>query len=222
MTYPVVARGALALEVLIWIEAKHRETGTPQAMGLHTGLEDRAFVIDGDQRTYTGAGAVLEVADLVSQVGLGVQMQTAGLALVTDEVQQLIRGYDARQAPVEMHLARFDPETNALIEITRVFKGWLDEATLREGVKNGEASLSARLASSARALTRRVPLRRSDEAHRATHAGDRFFRYADVSGAVGVWWGMKRGGGKGGGQSFAEKLAGISSRLENRGGTADG
>lgn len=196
MTYPAVTRGPLAIEVLIWVQAKNRETGLPEELGLWTGFEDRAFTIDSEARTYFGAGTVLEVPDLISQAGLGVQMQTAALALVTPEVEQLIRGYDARQAPVEIHLARFDPETNALIDTTRAFKGWIDEAAVREGVKNGEASLTTRMASSARALTRKVPLRRSDAAHQVAQPGDAFFRYADVSGAVSVWWGMKRGGGQ--------------------------
>lgn len=215
MTYPVVSRGALALEVLIWIRAKNRTTGAPEVLGLWTGLEPRAFSINGVSRTYEGAGAVLDVPDLISQVGLGVQMQSASLALVTEEVQELIRGYDARQAPVEIHLARFDPVTNQLLDVTRAFKGWLDEAAVREGVKNGSASLTARLASSARALTRLVPLRRSDTAHQTAQPGDAFFRYADVSGAVSVWWGMKRGGGGGGnpGQSFVDKMAAINAKL---------
>lgn len=195
MTYPTISRGPQANEVLLWVEARNRSTGAPERMGLWTGLEDQAFNVGGELRTYQGAGAVLDIPALVSQVGLAVQMQTASLAIVTEEVQTLIRGYDARQAPVEVHLARFDPETDALQSIDRVFTGWLDRAEIMSGQIGGNASLTATLAPSSRALTRTVAVKRSDASQR-NRDGDRFFRHADVSGAVAVWWGQTPGGGK--------------------------
>ncbi|MBY6113290.1 hypothetical protein KUW09_04875 [Mameliella alba] len=194
MSYPAVARGPQANEVLLWVEARNRSTGDTEAMGLWTGPDDRNFDLGGDLRSYRGAGAVLEVPALVSQVGLAVQMQSAALAIVTEEVETLFRGYDARQAAVEVHLARFDVDSDALIGIDRVFSGWLDRAEILTGQRGGSASLSATLASSSRALTRRVAVKRSDEAQQK-RSGDRFFRHADVSGAVTVWWGQKPGGG---------------------------
>lgn len=213
MTYPAVSRGPLSIDVLLWIEAKNRETGVTETLGLWTGSEDRQFLFGSVTRLYHGAGTVLGVDDLVSRVGVGVQMQSARLGLLAPEVEDLIRGYDARQAPVEIHIARFDPENHGLLDVTRVFKGWLDHATVSDGAKGGNASLVARLASSARSLTRRVPLRRSDTAQQAAHPGDAFLRYADVSGAVSVWWGMKRQGGGGRrGPGFSERVEALLTR----------
>ncbi|HMQ28146.1 MAG TPA: hypothetical protein PKA98_19310, partial [Acidimicrobiales bacterium] len=76
-------------------------------------------------------------------------------------------------------------------EPTRVFKGYIDEISITEGASGGESSCEATLASSARALTRSPPLRRSDEVQKRK-GGDRFRRHADVSGAVDVWWGQQR------------------------------
>lgn len=198
MTFPVVSRGAIATEVLFWIEARNRSTGALETMGLWTGMDVRTFTVEGTARQYSGAGAVLDVPAIQSQAGLSIQMQSAALNILTPEVEQLIRGYDARQAPVEVHLALFDPDTNALLSISRVFKGWLDQAPIKDGAKGGTSSLSASLASNARILTRTVPLRVSEAGHRRAYPNDRWFRYIDVSGSVPVWWGQKKRGGGGG------------------------
>lgn len=193
MPYPVVNNGALSIEVLLWIEAVDRGSHLPEALGLWTGDENQRFTIDSQQREYFGAGGVLDVPSIVSAAGFNVQSQSASLAILTPEVEQLIRGYDARQAPVEIHVARFDPETNVLLGIDRVFRGWLDKAPISSGQKSGSANLEVSLASNSRVLTRPSTLKKSDESQRQ-RGGDRFFKYADVSGSVPVYWNMDRSG----------------------------
>jgi hypothetical protein len=46
------------------------------------------------------------------------------------------------------------------------------------------------VASQTRDLTRGLRLKKSDESHQL-RSGDRFRRYADVSGKVKVWWGQR-------------------------------
>lgn len=191
MPYPVVNNGALSVDVLLWIEAVNRDTQLPETMGLWTGADNQTFTIDGQQREYFGAGAVLDVPSIISITGFNVQTQSASLAILTPEVEQLILGYDARQAPVEIHIARFDPETNVLLGTDRVFRGWLDKAPISSGQKGGTAGLGISLASNGRVLTRKSNLKKSDESQRLRN-GDRFFRYADVSGSVKVYWNMER------------------------------
>lgn len=190
MTFPVVERGPLAIDVLLWVVAKSRATGAAEAMGLWTGHDVISLTVEGAARTYYGAGTVLGINDIVSQMGTNVQMQSVRLNALTPEIEQMIQGYDARQAPVEIHLRRVDPETGAELDITRCFKGFLDGAPIATGAKGGSSALEAQLASSARNLTRTVALRRSDASHQRAHAGDGFFRHAAVSGSVPVWWGQ--------------------------------
>jgi hypothetical protein len=190
MTYPVVARGPLSIDVLLWVSARNRATGVVEEVGLWTGHDVEALTVDGQSRTYYGAGAVLSVSDIVSRIGTNVQMQSAQLNVLTPEVEQMILGYDARQAPVEVHLRRVDPETGAELDITRCFKGFLEAAPVKVGPKGGASVLEATLASTARMLTRRVAVRRSDASQQRAHPGDRFFRHAAVSGVVPVWWGQ--------------------------------
>ena len=186
------ARDGLAAYALVWAQARNRISGAVETLGLWTGAQDRSFTIGGDARAYVGAGGLAGVPPITMQAGLAVRMQQLRLAPVTPEVVQLIRGYDARHAPVEVHVAFFDPRTRVLVEEpTRVFKGYIDEISITEGASGGESSCEATLASSARALTRSPPLRRSDEVQKRK-GGDRFRRHADVSGAVDVWWGQQR------------------------------
>ena len=126
-------------------------------------------------------------------------MLQLALSPLTPEVAQLLRGYDARLAPAEVHRALLSLETGQLIaEPIRVFRGWVDEVKIRTGAVSetgevggtGEATVT--LASAARGLTRPLTLTRSDAEMRRRNAGDAFRRYTDIAGEVGVWWGEKR------------------------------
>lgn len=191
MSFAQIPRGPVVAEALIWFEAKNRETSEMETIGLWTGMRNASFMVDLVSRDYIGAGGLLEIDPIVSQAGLVVQSQTATLSGVAPEVELLIRGYDARQAPVEIHAARFDPDTNNLLGIDLVFSGWLDKAPVRTGRRGGKATVTATLVSSARELTRTLPIKRSD-ATQQLQSGDRFLQYSDVSGSVEIFWGMAR------------------------------
>lgn len=185
-------RQAILARVLIWTTARNRTTGLPEALGLWTGADDRSFTIAGSPRTYVGAGSIMGVPPMTAQTGVTVRMSRLTLSPLNDAVAALIRTYDARFAPVEIHRALFDPVTTLLIaEPHRVFKGFIDEVELPIDPESGETRCEVTLASSARLLTRTLPLKRSDETQRR-RMDDRFLRYADVSGEVDVYWGERR------------------------------
>ncbi|WP_323780170.1 hypothetical protein [Thalassovita sp.] len=177
---------------LLWVTAKDRDTGAPQTLGLWTGDDHHDFVIGGETRTYYGAGAVLGLGSITSQVGLEVRMQRFSLNALSTEVAQLLRGYDARFAPVELHRALFWPESMTLAaEPHRLFKGFVDEAPITTPPKGGTGRAEIVAASSARMLTIPLSLKKSDQTQRQ-RGDDRFRRYIDVSGQVDVWWGQTR------------------------------
>lgn len=193
MTYPTIAAGeGVDVDVLVWVTAKNRSTQADETTGFWTGLDAETITVDGVPRVYYGAGAVLGVDDLVSRAGTVVQYQPIGLNILTPEVEQLLREYESRIAQVEVHLRRMDPETNAQLSISRVFKGWIDTGTETRGPDG--TSLSYQMVSTARALTRLVALHRSDVSHKRAYSSDDFFQYAGVSGTVSWWWGAERNG----------------------------
>lgn len=194
-------RAGICARVLIWVEARNRTTGDPETIGLWTGAQDRQFTIGAETRLYTGAGGILQIPPVKMQVGIAVRMQRFTLSSIAPEVADLIQTYDSRFAPIEVHRALFSLDDGALIAPPhRIWKGFIDEAPV--SYNETDATCEVVAASSARLLTRTLPLKRSD-ATQQLRSGDRFRRYIDVSGKVDVWWGeIKDGSGSGGGSGF--------------------
>ena len=186
------SRAGQARETLIYVWARDPGTGLTEEIGFWTGAYDTQFVIDGQARSYFGAGAALEIDDIPGGVGLDVRYITAQLGVVA-EVEQAIRGYDPRFAPVEIHTAAFDLETGNLIaEPRRVFRGQINETPIQLGGEGGDAVIEINMASSARMLTRTLPLYRSDSEIRRRSAGDRFREHVSTSGLRQVPWAEKQ------------------------------
>lgn len=186
-------RADFVSHVLIWISAKNRSTGATENIGFWTGDDHQSFTIDGGARLYYGAGDVLDVPPLTYEAGLSVRMHTFGLASLSPEVATALRGYEPRLAPVQVHRALFDAATGALVAAPhRVLLGWVDEASIPTPEVGGMGGATITVASSARGLTKTLPAFKSDNQQRR-RSDDRFRRYVDVSGAVDVFWGSKRG-----------------------------
>lgn len=184
---------------MIHVVARNRATGAQEALGLWQGDDHLTIAINGVNRSYFGAGTLIGMEPIRAGIGLEVRMLQLALSPLTPEVTLMLRGYDARLAPAEIHRGLLSLETGQLIaEPIRVFRGWVDEVKIRtgavsgtgEGGDTGEATVT--LASAARGLTRALTLTRSDAEMRRRNAGDRFRAYTDIAGEVGVWWGEKR------------------------------
>ena len=103
----------------------------------------------------------------------------------------MLRGYDTRQAPVELHLVMLDP-LGAVTSVERAFKGVMDRFEINEGplddAGNSTVTCDVELVSDARLLTRTLSLKQSDASQRVRNPNDRFRQYSDVSGGVLVNW----------------------------------
>ena len=195
----LAARSGVASRHMIHVLARNRETGAQEALGLWQGDDHLTLAIGDVNRTYYGAGGLIGVEPIRAGIGLEVRMLQVALSPLTPEVAQLLRGYDTRLAPAEVHRGLLSLETGQLIaEPIRVFRGWVDEVKLKTGEVGGTGAVgdtgeaTVTLASAARGLTRALTLTRSDAEMRRRNAGDRFRDYADIAGEVGVWWGEKR------------------------------
>lgn len=185
------SRAATHAEILVWVSARNRGTGATEALGLWTGADHETFTIGGQARTYYGAGAVLDVPDIEAATGLEVRSYEIGLSAISPEVEMLLRGYDPRQAPVEMHRAEYDTDGNLLAAPERIFKGWVDGTPIITPPVGGVAAASLRIVSNARMLTRYGAGTKSDEAQQR-RSGDRFRRYGSIAGEVEVVWGAEK------------------------------
>lgn len=183
------ARSGIHAEHLFWISAKNRTTGAMETMGLWTGPDEQTFTVAGQARTYYGAGNVLRAEPIRATVGIEVRTYEVELAAISPEVEQLIRGYDTRLAPIEIHRAEFDGDGNLIAISERIFKGWIDGAPITTPEIGGEASARVRLVSAAHALTRYGSATKSDTVQRR-RSGDRFRRFGSITSAQ-VFWGEK-------------------------------
>lgn len=192
-TAAAFAATGLVARTLFWVRARDRATNAEEALGLWTGDDHQEFTIGGVERTYYGAGGVVAIDPIVMTSGLTVRSQRAEFSPLAPEVMEMVRTYEPRFAPVEIHRALFDPDTMNLVdEPHRVFRGWIDGIRVDTPAVGGSGRIELSLVSTARALTRTLAAKKSDETQRR-RSNDRFRRYADVSGSVDVWWGETRG-----------------------------
>lgn len=188
----IASRAGVVAHRLIWIKAENRATGIVENIGIWSGLRDRVFVVGGTPRIYRGAGALLAAEPIVSGPGLSVRTYEISLSAVAPEIEDLVKGYKTRGAPVEVHRALFHPATRDLVsDPRRVWFGRVDEITFPDGDIGGMAACVLSLVSETRALTRPLAVLKSAAAQ-ALRGGDKLRRYSDVSGSVPVYWGEKR------------------------------
>lgn len=189
-TLAALADPATQVHNLVWVTGRNRSTGALESLGLSDLDDHQVVTVDGQERTYFGAGNLLSMDPITASIGLDVRILQIRFAPMAPEVQQALQVYDPRLAPVEVHRALVNPLTGLIAAPPhRVWKGWVEGLSITEG-ENATATLS--VASAARALTRTLTLRRSDAAQQRLHPGDTFRRYVDTAGEFQVYWGERR------------------------------
>jgi len=184
------ATDGIVAHLLLWVSARNRTTGLTETMGLWTGDDVQDFVIDGQARSYFGAGSFIDCDPVTMETGLKVRMHRIRFAPVTAEAAQLVRGYDTRLAPAELHRAVFDPVTMTLIDTPhRILRGWINALPIPTPAEGQTAAGEMIIASSARALTKSLSRTFSDGSLRARASTDGFFKYTDITGEVETRWG---------------------------------
>lgn len=191
------AREGMRPRLLVWIHARDWATGETSPAGFWNGDDDAAFEVGGEMRSYFGAGRLLGMDDLVIETGLRVRILNIWLSTAAPAVVGAIQAYDLRLAPVEVHRVLTHPLHHRPIAAPhRIWKGFVNGApriTPAKGLNPGRVTLKA--ASAAMSLTRGLTAKYSDAAMRRRGGDDRLFRYADISGAVPVYWGEKKSTG---------------------------
>ncbi len=188
LTYLANRKGYVA-RILIWVKARNRITNAVEELGLWDGPGDRVFTLDGVPRTYYRAGSVIDMPPILYQTGLDPRIQRMSLSPLSPVIAQLLRGYDTRGRPVEIRRAMYSTDTNELIAEPRVvWKGTIDQAPITTPEVGGTGSADVSMKGSAQDLTK-VGYAKKSDANQRLRSGDRFFRYAAVSGEVAVKWG---------------------------------
>ncbi|MGN7870965.1 hypothetical protein [Paracoccus sp. 22332] len=186
----LASRAGFIGHVLVWISARDRSSHAIETIGFWTGADHQEFTIDGQVRLYYAAGSLLKVDPIRRQTGVKVRTHRITFSQVAPEVEMLIRGYDPRHAPVEVHRALFHPDTETLIDEPHVIlRGFVDRAPLTTPAKGEAGQVALEIASEARALTRPLSRFRSDAGLRSRDDEDAFRQYSSLAGTVEVPWG---------------------------------
>jgi hypothetical protein len=210
--------GALLTHVLIWLTARNRSTNAEATLGLWTGDDAEEITVGGAERTYYGAGAVLDLDPMISSSRLQVHRWAFRVSPLSDAVVTAVRQYNARLAAVEVHEWFWDPVAHApLADPVRAFRGTIMDVQMPVAALDSEAVATITCVSDAWRLTKGLTLKKSDAALQARAPGDRFRQYNTITAAP-VVWGDKLetqpGGsaGAGGGASGPEPPPGYGGR----------
>lgn len=183
-------RSATVAHVLIWLQARNRQSGAIETIGFWTGDDHQEFTIDGVSRIYYGAGAAMTPDPLRRQTGLKVRNWRCKFSGVSAEAQMAVRGYDPRHAPVEVHRAMFDPLSRNLLDAPHLkLRGFIDAIQYQTPAKGDTGGITVDVANSARALTKGLSRYRSHATLQARDDTDDFRKYASVADAGETPWG---------------------------------
>ena len=177
-------RQGIIARQLIWITAKNRSTGNPETIGFWNGEDHQVVTINAENRTYYGAGTMLNVPRIISEVGLKVRTLRITFSAIAPEVEIALRQYDARLAKIQIHRVLLDLDTRNLVsEPHRVFKGTINKHPIPTKRPGEKAELTVELVTSARSLTNTLALLKSNASQKQIN-GDKFYRYAVIAGDV--------------------------------------
>lgn len=187
----VARRDGIVVRNLLWVKGRNRTTGEYENIGFWNGGDVRVFVISGETRTYYGTGAFIKFGSLSSETGLVIKKLTGIVSPFAAEVQQALREYEPRFAPVEAHQAFFSPDTMQMVaDPVRMFKGWIDTVSIKEPVINGnDATATINMVGHTRILTRLLQSLRSNESQKKRNSSDTFYTDVAVSAELTTPWG---------------------------------
>ncbi len=192
------ARAGLITRRFVYVFAKDRTTGDIVPGGFWNGpYTVNVDVISGqtgvaETRTYYGSGSLIDVDDINLVSDLTIQTLRIMLTQSNADVNNIMRGYDVRNAPIEVHYGLFDLSTRLLVNKPWPhFVGQINKSPLKRGKASGSGGATVEAVSRSRELTVTNPAKKSDETQKL-RSGDRFRQYSNVAGEWSIWWGEKK------------------------------
>ncbi len=192
--------GRLVARDFIWIKARSYDTGSPFSYGFWSGAGDiTSPVIDPDtgsvvNRSFEGAGSLIEVSAVPLVANISVRNATITLSQIDDAVAMVVRGYDLKQARVEIFRGLFSPETRNLVDPAFArFVGFVDDIEITTPPEGEAGAIVLTCASHTQEMTRSNPDTRSHESQLRRSATDNFYQDSTTVGEWEFFWGGKTG-----------------------------
>ncbi|MCG8671654.1 MAG: hypothetical protein MI867_19770, partial [Pseudomonadales bacterium] len=122
------------------------------------------------------AGALIAVSQIPRVSNLTIQEVSIEMSGPADEVNQLFREYDARQARVELFRGELDPDTRAMVAAAEPrFLGFVDTIPISRPEFGGDVKLAFKCKSHSQELSKANYAKVSTERSKIRNASDRFF-----------------------------------------------
>ncbi|MBZ9922144.1 hypothetical protein LB579_31155 [Mesorhizobium sp. BR1-1-7] len=214
----LAARQLVARDFL-WIIARDYDTGGDVPHGFWSDVGDvSAPVLDpntglSDTRSFEGSGTLIQIGAVPLVSNLTVQNITISLSQIDESVANFARGYDLKQARVEVYRGLFSPASRRLVApAVNRFVGFVDQVEITTP-KEGEAgAIVLTCASNTQEVTRSNPDTRSYDSQVLRSETDNFFQ--DVTTVAG--WEFFWGGKTGKVDAVGPKRIGITVRADNQ------
>lgn len=195
----IQARQLVARDFL-WINARTIDTGAPYSHGFWSDAGNvSAPVLNPNTglavtRNFEGSGTLISISDIALVANLTVQSVTIEMSQLDPAVELIVRGYDLRQAGVEVYRGLFNPSTRKIVAPALCrFVGFVDEVEIKTPKEGEPGSISLTCVSHAQEMTRANADTRSDASQRRRSATDNFFQDVTTIGEVEFFWGRKSG-----------------------------
>jgi hypothetical protein len=156
-------------------------------------------IIDGETGAATSwiflgdNGPVLGLDPVPYKIGVEVDTTEVVLNHLHPGVQDMVRGHNCRNAKVQIHRGYLDPVSMLLVAAPRCRRlGQINGTPIVTPGLGGEGSITLRIVSKTRELTRTNPVKASAEFYQR-RSNDQWGRYAGTAGQWPIWWGEDKG-----------------------------
>lgn len=199
-TQALLEANALEPRDFMTIYARRRSDGQVIADSMWSDVGDvSANVINPDTgiaetREFYGSGNLVKISDIPLVSNLSVQNVNIELSHLASNAEALIRGYDVRQAVVQVFRGLFLPGEGRMVEPAFPrFVGFVDSVEVVTPSENSEGSNNLTCASHTQEVTRGNSATRSGASQKQISANDTFYDDAASTAEWKIWWGQARG-----------------------------
>ena len=193
------ARRLMARDFL-WLKARALGTGAPFNYGFWSDIGDvQAQVINPDTglantRNFEGSGSLIQISDIPETTTIAVRHVTITMSQLDPGVENIVRGYDLKQAGVEIYRGLFDVDSRRLLVPAFCrFVGFADLVEINTPKENEAGSIALTCASHTQEMTRGNPDTRSNDSQKKRATTDNFYEDVTTVGETEFFWGAKQG-----------------------------
>jgi len=193
------ARKIVARDFL-WLKMRVLDTGLPFEYGFWSGIGNiSASVVDITTgatvvRNFEGAGSLVKIGDVPFLSSGEAPSIEVAMSQVDENVNAIVRGYDLKQAGVEVYRILLSTETRLPVAAEKPrFFGFVDQVKILTPEEGGEGGISLSCVSHTQELLRSNADTRSYESQLMRDPSDDFYRDTVAVGDWEIFWGQKNG-----------------------------